>query len=115
MNAIELDPRAAARRRFKADRTLADRVAKQKARTAAKRALLERQTRREKSGFYEGQRSVAESVATSRSRVHSTKNPLKVSKSKAFGRVMRTFVTVLGREMQFHATKGWRSYRAERA
>ena len=69
----------------------------------AKRALLERQTRREKAGFYG--RPVADAISPSRSRV--TKR--KVKKGTAFCRILHT-KTDSGREWQFHATKGWRSY-----
>lgn len=71
----------------------------------AKRALLERQTEREKSGFYTG--SVAKLISPSRSRV--TKR--RVRKTDAFGRIIFK-QTVDGREISFHATKGWRSHRA---
>lgn len=80
--------------------------AKQEGRKAAKRVLLERQTVREKSGFYSG-RSVGASIAPSRSRI----DKRKVRKGKAFGRIIISF-TEGSREFEFHATKGWRSHRA---
>ncbi|TPM89833.1 hypothetical protein [Mesorhizobium sp. B2-1-3A] len=75
------------------------------ARKEAQRRLLERQTRREKAGFYG--RPLADFIAPSRSRV--TKR--KVKKGQAFCRIIET-KTESGRELQFHATKGWRSYRS---
>ena len=70
--------------------------AKQAKRRAAKRALLERQTVREKSGFYAGQTTVASLLTGSRSGIR----PHKIRKGQAFGR----FLTEC-----FHATKGWRA------
>ena len=75
-------------------------------RKAAKRALLERQTEREKSDAYTG-RSVASSISPSRSRVMTRK----VKKGAAFGRILTT-EEIGGREVSYHATKGWRSHRA---
>jgi len=69
---------------------------------AARRALLQRQTRREKSGFYG--KPVSGAITPSRSRV--TKR--KVKKGNAFCRILVT-KTVAGRELAYHATKGWRS------
>lgn len=80
--------------------------AKLEARKVAKRALLERQSAREKNDGYTG-RSVAAAMAESRSRVSSRK----VRKGDAFGRIIKT-VTEGGRENSLHATKGWRSHRA---
>lgn len=80
--------------------------AKLTARTVAKRALLERQSAREKSDAYTG-RSVAASIAPSRSRITTRK----VKKGKAFGRTL-TVETTGGREISYHATKGWRSHAA---
>ncbi len=79
---------------------------KMEARTVARRKLLERQTARENSGFYEG-RSVGSAIAPSRSRT--TKR--KVKKGKEFGRILST-ETIGDREISYHATKGWRSHRA---
>lgn len=76
-------------------------------RTAARRELLRRQSEREKSGFYTG-RSVGANVSPSRSRIQKRK----VQKGKAFGRILRT-ISECGREIQFHATKGCRNFRAE--
>jgi hypothetical protein len=81
-------------------------LAKEQARTVAKRALLERQSARENAGAYTG-RSVGASIAPSRSRV--TKR--KVKKGKEFGRILVT-VPVGNREFSYHATKGWRSHAA---
>lgn len=79
---------------------------KLEARKTAKRALLERQTVREKSGFYAA-RSVAAAISPSRSRL--TKR--KVKKGAAFGRIITSYTIGL-REISLHATKGWRSHRA---
>ena len=76
---------------------------KQRIRKLAKRQLLEAQTLREKQGFYTG-RSVAAAVAPSRSRV--TKR--KVKKGQMMGRILTTEI-IGGREVSYHATKGWRS------
>lgn len=75
-------------------------------RRLAHRALLERQTQREKTGAYTG-RSVASAISPSRSRI--TKR--KVKKAKEFGRILLTQMWG-GREVSYHATKGWRSHRA---
>ena len=85
---------------------LASAAARKKERAAAKRKLLERQTKREKDGLYTG-RSVALSIAPSRSRA----NERRVQKGKAYGRILRTEI-IGSREVSFHATKGWRSHRA---
>jgi hypothetical protein len=74
-----------------------------RARKEAQRQLLERQTRREKEGFYG--RPVASAISESRSRI--TKR--KVQKGKLNGRILETKAK-FGREWQYHATKGWRSY-----
>lgn len=79
-------------------------AAKQQARKEAQRERLERQTRREKAEFYG--RAVASLISPSRSRI--TKR--KVQKGKLEGRIL-TVKNELGRERQYHATKGWRSYR----
>ena len=63
------------------------------------RALLERQSVREKAGAYEGRRSVASALAPSRSRINSRK----VQKGQFQGRIIKT---VDGYD--YHATKGWR-------
>lgn len=81
-------------------------LAKEQARTVAKRALLERQSARENAGAYTG-RSVGSAIAPSRSRI--TKR--KVKKGKEFGRILMT-ETVGDREFSYHATKGWRSHAA---
>jgi hypothetical protein len=81
-------------------------LAKEQARTVAKRAILERQSARENAGAYTG-RSVGASIAPSRSRV--TKRTVK--KGKEFGRILRSY-TFDGREFSLHATKGWRSHAA---
>lgn len=78
------------------------------ARKQAKKALLDRQSQREASGFYEGRRSVGTTISLSRSRVNSRK----VQKAKPFGRILNTIVR-FGREIQLHATKGFRSFRGE--
>lgn len=80
-------------------------IARRDARKVAKRALLERQTAREKAGAYKG-RSTASAMAMSRSRL----DKRKIQKGKPHGRVLRT-ITQFGREFYFHATKGWRSFR----
>jgi len=80
--------------------------AKEQARVETRRALLARQTEREKADFYAG-RSVAASIAPSRSRIAKRK----VAKGTGHCRILRTIVE-FGRENQYHATKGWRSYRA---
>lgn len=72
----------------------------------AKRALLERQTEREKSGFYTG-RSVGSTISPSRSRIAKRR----VRKGDAFGRIIISEAHG-GREISYHATKGWRSHRA---
>lgn len=69
------------------------------ARRASRRALLDRQTRREKEGYYEGKVSVASAISPSRSRV--TKR--RVKKGQPFGRII---AKVGG--LEYHATKGWR-------
>lgn len=74
------------------------------ARIATRRAKLQRQSEREKSRFYEGTRSVAASVALSRSRINSRK----VQKGKAFGRHIRKS-EFYGKAFVLHATKGWRA------
>ena len=113
--------RAEVRRERKALNKSKEQAAKQRARQNGRRALLRRQSDREKAGFYEGQRPVAQCIARSRSRVNSTKRPLRVSKGKAFGRVILSYVNtvpdwslVAGRkyEVGYHATKGWRVNRA---
>lgn len=38
----------------------------------------------------------------------------KIQKKKPFGRILRTIIRD-GRELQFHATKGWRVYRSSGA
>ncbi len=63
------------------------------------RDRLERQSRRELEGFYEGTPSVASRIAPSRSRINSRK----VQKGQAFGRIIRK---AFG--WHLHATKGWR-------
>ena len=87
-------------KRAVADKRDADRV-------AARRARLTRQTEREKSGFYEGTPSVLSALSQSRSRIVKRR----VKKGNFAARILLT-KTVGGRERQFHATKGWRSYRA---
>lgn len=82
------------------------RLAKHALRTFAARKLLKRQTAREKSGFYEGTMPVAACLTPSRSRV--TKRLVK--KGQGYGRIIKEFVED-GREIAFHATKGWRSNR----
>lgn len=77
--------------------------AKINARRAAKRALLGRQTEREKAGLYVGL-SVASTISPSRSRIQKRK----VQKGQHFGRVIRTIIEG-GREWRLHATRGWRS------
>lgn len=79
---------------------------KANARRTAKRALLERQTLREKSDAYTG-RSVAAAIAPSRSRL----DKRKVQKGKPFGRILVS-ETIGSREYSYHATKGVRSHRA---
>lgn len=79
-------------------------TAREAARKVAKRALLERQTAREKSGFYSS-RSVASAIAPSRSRI--TKR--KVKKGQPFCRIIIT-QNDGHREVSYHATKGWRSH-----
>lgn len=79
---------------------------KQAARRIAQRALLGRQSEREKAGFYEG-RSVASVISPSRSRVLKRR----VKKGKEFGRIIFTEKSG-GREISYHATKGWRSFAA---
>jgi hypothetical protein len=69
------------------------------ARKASRRALLDRQTRREKEGYYLGKVSVASVISPSRSRV--TKR--RVKKGQPFGRI----ITKAG-GLEYHATKGWR-------
>ncbi|XAI96555.1 hypothetical protein [Microcystis phage Mae-JY35] len=71
---------------------------KRQARTEAKRSLLERQSRREKAGFY-GERGVAQDIAPSRSRRHTRL----VQKGKPYGRIIKKIDG-----MELHATKGWR-------
>lgn len=71
---------------------------------AARRALLQRQSRREKSGFYG--KPVSDAITPSRSRITSRK----VKKGNAFCRILIT-KPVAGRELSYHATKGWRSNR----
>lgn len=66
-------------------------------RRAARNALLQRQTNREKADFYS--RPVANVITPSRSRIHTRI----VQKGKAYGRIIRA---VAG--MALHATKGWR-------
>lgn len=75
-------------------------------RKTAKRALLERQSEREKSGFYSGT-PLHVFLTGSRSRV--TKR--KVKKGQEFGRIIET-ETIGAREYSYHATKGWRSHRS---
>jgi hypothetical protein len=79
--------------------------AKAKARKDAQRQLLERQTRREKAGFYG--RPLADFISPSRSRI--TKR--KVQKGNLNGRIIKVISDDTG-ELQYHATKGWRSYSA---
>ena len=75
-------------------------------RRTAQKALLDRQTLREKSDAYTG-RSTVKAVAVSRTR----KLTRKVRKGNAFCRIIHSF-TEGGREWSYHATKGWRSHRA---
>jgi hypothetical protein len=82
--------------------------AKVEARKVARRERLERQTAREKAGFYDSLPcSVAQAVTPSRSRIHTRK----VSKGKPHGRILpgRTGFSAAGRELELHATKGWRT------
>jgi hypothetical protein len=77
---------------------------REKLRRSGRRALLERQTAREKAGIYDGHIPVAALITPSRSRV--TKR--KVRKDVPFGRVLREQHRD-GRKMAYHATKGWRA------
>ena len=83
--------------------------AKRAIRAYNKRQLLERQTRREKDGFYG--RPVADAISPSRSRIHKRK----VKKGQPFGRIIVERIDVeafTGRriEVGYHATKGWRAH-----
>lgn len=69
----------------------------------AKRDLLERQSRREKSGFYEGRIPVGVIIMETASR----KSNKVIRKGVAFGRHLRT-VSLGGKTWALHATKGWR-------
>lgn len=75
-------------------------------RVARKNSLLQRQSEREKAGFYTG-RGTHASVSKSRSRIAARK----VNKGVPHGRIIET-VKEFGREFQLHATRGWRSYAA---
>ena len=84
------------------------RMAKARFRKERQKALLERQTEREKSGAYAG-RGTKAAVSPSRSRI----NKRLVKKGQPFARILTAFTyTSDGREFTFHATKGWRSHRA---
>ena len=78
-------------------------------RKEGRRALLRRQSAREKSGFYGF--PVARARAESRSRVHNRK----VQKGQFAGRILRTYTDTASvgksRSIDVHATKGIRSYR----
>jgi hypothetical protein len=77
------------------------------ARATAQRERLDRQTIREKSGFYSGTPSVASVMAPSRSRLTTRK----VNKGTFGGRIIKV-INKITHELQLHATKGWRTYRA---
>lgn len=79
---------------------------KRRAREEGRRALLRRQSAREKADFYTGL-SVGKVRQPSRSRIDSRK----VQKAQPFGRILKSF-TEDGRERSLHATKGWRNTRA---
>lgn len=92
-----MESRQVRRAREREQQSYVNSAVREKLRRTAKRKLLERQTEREKSGFYTG--SVASLISPSRSRV--TKR--KVKKGQPFGRIIRK---ISG--MAYHATKGWR-------
>lgn len=98
--------RQMARHAARVESKIANSEARAGARTTAKRALLERQSAREKAGAYTGRGTVA-NMASSRSRIATRK----VKKGQPFGRILRV-ITEFGREWSYHATKGWRSHRA---
>ena len=98
--------RQMARLAARAESKITNAEEKRAARTDAKRAMLERQSAREKAGAYTGRGTVA-NMASSRSRITTRK----VKKGQPFGRILRA-ITEFGREWSFHATKGWRSHRA---
>ena len=76
---------------------------KRGARKAAKAELLERQSAREKAGFYEGQQGTGMLVSPSRSRL----DKRVVKKGQAYGRIIREAIFG-GKKFALHATKGWR-------
>lgn len=113
MEEIEFESRQVRRAFERMSKADGQRYFKAAERRNVQRELLARQTRREKEGFYYG-RPVADAISPSRSRVTTRK----VKKGQAFGRIIRTKFSdgtdgvAIGREWQFHATKGWRSYAA---
>ncbi|TBG72305.1 hypothetical protein ELG69_34470 [Rhizobium leguminosarum] len=81
--------------------------AKEDDRAERRRALLARQSARKNADAYTG-RSLGAAIAPSQSTI--TKRT--VVKREAFGRILRT-ITRAGRKYSYHATKGWRSQRAD--
>lgn len=77
------------------------------ARKTAQRERLERQTEREKNGFYSA-RGVAWWMTGSRS---TPIDQRKIAKRKPFGRILHSLV-IDGVEIAYHATKGWRRHNA---
>jgi hypothetical protein len=98
------DSRQVQRAQFRAEMKRGASIAKARARKAHQKAMLDRQTAREKDGSYTG-RGTKAAMAKSRSRIDART----VHKGKPFGRILFSLDDGF-REHSFHATKGWRSH-----